>query len=138
MWLASPFILAANSLSGSSFQADIEESGFKLRLNQTTKIQKDTINKCEPNQNDGISLSYIIRSRFPVLVSMQIHCTRRKQNTVRSMCNFLVGVTFLQLHNVWEAATVRTLVSFKISPYFRGPFGLRTIMFFQPFTEYLI
>ena len=127
-----------DSLSGSSFQADIEESSFKLRLNQTTKIQKDTINKCKPNQNDGISLLYIVRNRFSVLVDMQKHRTRQKQNIVRSTCNFLVAVTFLQLHDVWKAVTIRILVLFKMSLYFYGPFGLRTLMFFQPFTEHLI
>lgn len=52
----SPCLLAADSVSVSSFQADIEKSGLKLRLNKTTNIQTGTINICKPNQNGGISL----------------------------------------------------------------------------------
>lgn len=86
----SPSILAADSLpAGSSFQAGIEETGFKLRLIKTTNTQTDTINECKTSQNNGISLLYVVNKRFFVLVDMQIHCTLRKQNIVRSTCNFL-------------------------------------------------
>ena len=95
----SPSILAADSLpAGSSFQAGIEETGFKLRLIKTTNTQTDTINKCKPSQNNGISLLYVVNKRFLVLVDMQIHCTRRKQNMKRA------------------------LVLYNMSPYFHGPF----------------
>ena len=110
--------------AGSSVQADVEEKDMILRLNKTTNIQTDTINKCKPNQNDGISLLYIVGNRFLVLVTMQIQCAQRKQNIVRSTCNFLIGVTFLQLQDSWKAVTIRILVLYKMSPYFRGPFWI--------------
>ena len=52
----SPSILAADSLpAGSSFQAGIEETGFKLRLNKITNRRTDMTNKCKPSQDDGVS-----------------------------------------------------------------------------------
>ena len=125
----SPSILAADSLpAGSSFQAGIEETGFKLRLIETTNTQTDTINKCKPSQNNVISLLNIVRKRFLVLVNMQIHCTRRKQNIVRSTCNFLA--TARSVKRVMK----RALVLYNVSPYFHGPFWLKCMVFFKPFT----
>lgn len=133
----SPWIRASNLSCDSSFQADVKKLGIELRLNKITNRRTDTINKCKPNQDDGISLLYIVRNRLLVLVNTQIRCTRRKRNIVLSTCNFLIAVTFLQLYDVWKAATIRTLVLHKMSPYFHGPFGLRSIILFKPFTEYV-
>lgn len=99
----SPSILAADSLpAGLSFQAGIEETGFKLRLIKTTNTQTDTINKCKPSQNNGISLLYVVNKHFLVLFDMQIHCTRRKQNIVRSTCNFLATATARSVESRYE------------------------------------
>ena len=54
----SPCIRAADSLPADSpFQADIEQPRLKLRIDKTTFIHRDKINKCKPNQNDGVITS---------------------------------------------------------------------------------